>query len=495
MTVFAMTEPALLRLFERLDFAPQPKDQALSRLFERWQQKRNGRIAPTAKEMGVPELGEDAASAFMLQWDSHQDEPELTFSGAAFDSLMGPCDPGAAVLIEAPERRNAARLRRLGRLVKERAEPVLAEFDATLGDDIRIRAEIVLTPLSSRGKDIDGLFGGVAVRHHHAPEPRLRHAHRIPSGTEPLLFSLKSGAAIGQRIAQHLGQSLQPHEERDFEDGEHKSRPLVDVRGRDVIVFSGLHGGFGQSVNDRLCRLLFFIGALKDAGARHVTVITPYLCYARKDRRTKTSDPVTTRYVGQLFEAIGTDRLITMEVHNLAAFENAFRLSTTHLNPYAAFGRHIAAVAGSEPVAVVSPDIGGAKRAELFRQDLEDILQRPVSKGIADKQRSMGRVTGDLFAGDVSGCTTVILDDLISTGTTMARVAQQCRDHGATHVIVAATHGVGGEASLRNLTKPAIDAVILANTIPQTPAFMISLGSKLTILDVSDVFAQAIGSA
>jgi ribose-phosphate pyrophosphokinase len=86
----------------------------------------------------------------------------------------------------------------------------------------------------------------------------------------------------------------------------------------------------------------------------------------------------------------------------------------------------------------------------------------------------------------------VILDDLISTGTTMARVAQQCREHGARRVIVAATHGVGGAAALSNLSQPAINGVLLANTIPQTPEFVAALADRLTILDVSTIFAQAL---
>lgn len=317
--------------------------------------------------------------------------------------------------------------------------------------------------------------------------------HPAPAGRDrPLLFALRSAADMGGRIARHLGLALQEHEERDFEDGEHKTRPLADVRGGDVHVVAALHGGEGQSVNDRLCRLLFFIGALKDAGAARVTVTAPYLCYGRKDRQTKPHDPITTRYVGQIFEAVGTDRLVTMEVHNLAAFQNAFRCRTTHLDPYPVFSRHIAKVVGDAPVAVVSPDIGGAKRAELFRQALEGILGRPVAKGLADKQRSMGRVSGHLFIGDVSGCTALILDDLISTGTTMARAAQQCREHGANAALVLATHGVGGAASLPNLTQPFIDGVILTDTIPQPRDFVSALGGRLTILDVSGLLAGAV---
>ncbi|MEK7716281.1 MAG: ribose-phosphate pyrophosphokinase-like domain-containing protein, partial [Pseudomonadota bacterium] len=136
----------------------------------------------------------------------------------------------------------------------------------------------------------------------------------------PLLFALHPSRSFGEDVARQLGISLSACEERDFEDGEHKSRPLVNVRNQDVFVIQSLYADTKQSVNDKLVRLLFFIGALKDASAARVTAVVPYLSYARKDAKTQTRDPVTTRYVAQIFEAVGTDRVITMDVHNLAAF-------------------------------------------------------------------------------------------------------------------------------------------------------------------------------
>ena len=122
------------------------------------------------------------------------------------------------------------------------------------------------------------------------------------------LFSLNTSRDFSERVAKHLGIALSHHEERDFEDGEHKTRPLVNVRGQDVFVIQSLYGEPSASVNDKLCRLLFFIGALKDASAERVTAVVPYLCYARKDRKTKSRDPITTRYIAQLFEAVKCDQ-------------------------------------------------------------------------------------------------------------------------------------------------------------------------------------------
>jgi len=106
------------------------------------------------------------------------------------------------------------------------------------------------------------------------------------------LFALAGSEDLGASIAANLGLRLAAHEERDFEDGEHKCRPLESVAGADVYTIDSLYGGPIQSPNDKLCRLLFFIGALRDAGGYRVTAVVPYLCYSRKDRPTKSLDPV-----------------------------------------------------------------------------------------------------------------------------------------------------------------------------------------------------------
>jgi ribose-phosphate pyrophosphokinase len=123
--------------------------------------------------------------------------------------------------------------------------------------------------------------------------------------TAAMLFSPPGSRAYAERVATALAVALADHELGPFEDGEHKMRPLESVRGRDVYVIHSLYGEPGHTDNDKLCELLFFVGALVDASAARVSVVAPYLCYARKGRRSQARDPVTTRYVAQLFEAVG----------------------------------------------------------------------------------------------------------------------------------------------------------------------------------------------
>jgi ribose-phosphate pyrophosphokinase len=171
--------------------------------------------------------------------------------------------------------------------------------------------------------------------------------------------------AVG--LAAELDTPCEPHEERRFEDGECKLRPLADPRGADVYVLHSLHGGPQESPHDKLLGLLMFIATLRDHGAARVTAVVPYLACARKDRQTQPHDPVTQRYLAQLVEAIGTAQLIALEVHNVAAFQSAFRIPTVHLEAHRLFDAVAGGCPVEAPLVVASPNSGGVKRAQRWR--------------------------------------------------------------------------------------------------------------------------------
>lgn len=304
------------------------------------------------------------------------------------------------------------------------------------------------------------------------------------------LFALEP--ALGGRVAESLGVDLARHEERAFEDGEHKIRPLESVRGRDVYVLESLFGDSRRSVNDRLIRLLFFLGSLRDATAGRVTAVVPYLCYSRKDRRTKARDPLSTRYVAELFEAVGLDRVVTLDVHNPAAYQNAFRNRTEHLEARNLFADHFREVVGERDVAVVSPDAGGVKRAEAFRESLEKRLGRPVGRGFMEKYRSAGVVSGERLVGEVDDTDVILLDDLISSGGTLARAAAACRDAGSGRVFAAATHGVFASKAGEVLGEAPLDGVVVTDSVPLRRDRLGAARSKVEVIPVAPLIAEAV---
>lgn len=309
-----------------------------------------------------------------------------------------------------------------------------------------------------------------------------------------LMFSLEPANPFAGALADALDVTLSPHEERLFPDGERKLRPLVDPRGSDVYVVHSLHGGPVDSPHDKLFRLLMFIATLKDHGAARVTAVVPYLAYARKDQQTKAHDPVSLRYVAQLFDAVGVAQLIVLEAHNVAAFQNAFRCTTVHLSAHQVFGPLAAELAGSGTLAVVSPDPGGVKRVLLWREALEEQLRRPVNFAMIDKRRSAGTLSGGhLVAGDVEGATVLLLDDLIASGETFQRSAAALRRAGAKDVIGCAAHGLFVGDAARLLADDALSQLAVTDSVPH---FRLPEGGpvreKLRVVSAVPLFAEAI---
>jgi ribose-phosphate pyrophosphokinase len=280
------------------------------------------------------------------------------------------------------------------------------------------------------------------------------------------MFGLSETRALAERIASGLGVPLARHEERDFDDGEVKIRALDEVAGHDVVVCQSLCGDATRSVHDKLCRLLFFCAALREAGASEVTAVVPYFAYARKDKRTKWQDPVTSRYVAQLLEAVGIDAVVTLEPHNASALDNALRCRKQLLEAAPAFAGHFARRVGAAPkIVAVSPDAGGLKRARRFAELLAQALGRTVGAAFVEKERSEGRVTGELFAGDVRGAVAIVYDDLIGSGGTIARAAEACRAHGAAAVHAAAAHGVLSETAGATLAAAGLESLALGDSV------------------------------
>jgi ribose-phosphate pyrophosphokinase len=144
-------------------------------------------------------------------------------------------------------------------------------------------------------------------------------------------------------------------------------------------------------------------------------------------------------------------------------------------------------------VVVVSPDAGGIKRSERFRQRLSGALGRPVTAAFAEKHRSHeGTVSGDLLVGDVQGRCAIIVDDLISTGTTIARTVGACRAVGAGEVYAAATHGLFTAQAQQVLAGDALTGIVVTDSVPPFRLNEGKVKAKLVVLPSAGLFADAI---
>jgi ribose-phosphate pyrophosphokinase len=144
---------------------------------------------------------------------------------------------------------------------------------------------------------------------------------------------------------------------------------------------------------------------------------------------------------------------------------------------------------------VVSPDIGGAKRAEQFRRALAAELSDEPTAAFVEKRRAGGVVTGDLLVGEVRDRAVILSDDLISTGGTLARAARRCREAGAGRIFASATHGLFMGEAPAVLADPVFEGVAVADTVRSVAAAEARLPGTILHLDSSKPLADAIIAA
>jgi len=294
--------------------------------------------------------------------------------------------------------------------------------------------------------------------------------------------------------------SFARHVERTFPDSVPYVKAEENVRGKDVYVISSLYDDrqcvenriLGESVSDKFTKLIFFCNSLYDASADRITVIIPYDGFSRQDRKTESRAPVYTKYVAQQIEVSHVARVLTMDIHNLAAFQNANRIQSDNLEAKNLFvdwcEQRIESPADDEYV-VLSPDSGGMGRTRRFRDALKARWGVKVGIAYLDKERVRGEVHGDNIIGEVEGRKVFIIDDIIASGKSIAKCEKVLGEKGADLYAVFATHGLFvGQANkfLANIKRLVITDTVDPYRLDD------SFRDRLEVLETSKIFAQAI---
>ena len=301
------------------------------------------------------------------------------------------------------------------------------------------------------------------------------------------------------KIADYLDTPLSKHVETLFPDGDPYVRSDTNVRGQDVYVVDSLFTDEYESASEKFTKLLFFINSLKDASAKRVSVIMPYMFCSRMDRKTESRAPITTKYVAKLLEASGADRILTIDHHNLSSLQNSFRIPVDNLEAKNLMVDYILGIDKNgnqldkklstevpEDLVMLSPDSGGMSRTRFFRKALEKRLNKQIDMVYYDKERINGTtIKGDKIVGDVKNKNVIIIDDMISSGSTIKGAAEAVKRDGGNLYCACATHGVFTSNAEENLKD--IENVIITDTIVQDKIF-----SNLHIVSTSKLFASAI---
>jgi ribose-phosphate pyrophosphokinase len=293
------------------------------------------------------------------------------------------------------------------------------------------------------------------------------------------IFTGNAHPALGEAIAHFLGIPLGRAHLSRFSDGEVWFQIQDNVRGADVFIIQPT----AQPVNENLMELLVMLDAFKRSSASRITAVMPYYGYARQDKKDKPRVPISAKLVADLLQTAGTDRILTMDLH-ATQIQGFFDIPVDHLFAAPVIMDYVSKLKLPK-LTIVSPDAGGVERARAYAKRLGSAL------AIVDKRREKPNVAEvHHVIGDVEGRTALVVDDMVDTGGTLAKVAEALKRAGASEVLASCSHAILSGAGVQKVEESPLSRLIVTDSIPLSEEKRRC--SKLVVLSVAELLGKAI---
>jgi len=274
----------------------------------------------------------------------------------------------------------------------------------------------------------------------------------------PKIFAGSSNLKLAQDVSRIAKLPLAQIEIGKFSDGEIDVWIKDEVNNANVFILQSN----SEPVNDNIIELALTVDALKRSGAHWITAIIPYFGYSRKEKQSRTGEPISAKVVADLIISSGVNKVVCLDLH-ADAIVGFFNVPVIYLTALEVLAGKLNEQKLKSPV-VVAPDVGGVKRARNFA----NYLNAPLA--VIEKHRQVAerdKIEVLSMSGEVIGDTAVIIDDVISTGGTIIESANALKKRGVNKIIVCATHGVFAGDALKNIENSPIDKVIITDSIAQ----------------------------
>ncbi len=298
-----------------------------------------------------------------------------------------------------------------------------------------------------------------------------------------MLFAGNANPELASAIARYLKMELSQAQVGRFPEGEVEVRISEHVRGADVFLIQGT----SPPPNENLMELLIMTDALSRASAARITAVVPFFGYGRQDRKNQPGVPISAKLVANLITAAGTDRLLTIDLH-AAQIQGFFDIPVDHLYAAPVLVKHLKKVfpvSRRKRLTVVSPDVGGIKVADHFARD----FQCPLA--IVDKRRTgKSRTEVQNVIGEVKGKDILIVDDMISTGGSLAGAARALKSKGAGDIYAVVTHPVLPGRAVETVNASPLKTLWVSDTIPLSEAARRS--AKIKVISMAELLGEAI---
>jgi ribose-phosphate pyrophosphokinase len=308
-----------------------------------------------------------------------------------------------------------------------------------------------------------------------------------------MVFGGRASQELAARIASKLDVDLGQVDLRTFADGEVYCRYNESIRGADVFLVqsTAANAAHRMTPNDALLELLAMVDAAQGASAHRIIAVMPWYGYARQDKKSQPREPITARVVAKCLEAVGVDRVLTMDLHS-GQVQGFFEVPVDHMTAMPMLTQYFMDQHFDEELVIVSPDAGRVKVARNFARKIG------CHWAVMEKERPAQQVAEiGYVVGDVEGKTAVLVDDMIDTAGTLCAAARTVLDEGAARVIAAATHGVFSDPAYERLPyeESGIERIVVTDTVPQErpgkPDNVVVLSAAQTLADsIRRIFAD-----
>jgi len=300
------------------------------------------------------------------------------------------------------------------------------------------------------------------------------------------IFSGRANEPIAVKIAKHLEIPLSPVDEFVFPDGERRVRIIDQVVGEDTIIVQSA----STPVDEHYMELFFLIDSLRRSGAKSVTVVIPYFGYQRQDHIFRDGEAVSLEVIISILGSLRVDHVISVDMH-ASRIPDLFpeSISVSHLSALPIFAKKIADMGwNDEKTVLVSPDMGGIRRIKMLSELLDGMSWVATEK---NRDLETGALQENkLGEGSLEGKTrAIIVDDMISSGGTIANAVSLLKSLGIKDSCTFATHAVFSKEAPRILEECATQKVFVADTvlISEVKQF-----AKLEVLSVAGEIGESI---
>ena len=291
------------------------------------------------------------------------------------------------------------------------------------------------------------------------------------------LFAGTSHPALAQNLAEELGVTLGKLELKQFSCGEQYVKFGESIRGKNVYILQTAT----REPDKDLMQLFLICQAAKLSFAASVHVVMPHFPYARQDRVAEPREPISAKLVAHLLEETGANHLMTLDLHS-SQIQGFFSIPVDSLDARSVLVRYFREKKLQNPV-IVSPDVGGAKRAKKFADSLGAEL------AIMHKTRPQHQKSEVVeVVGNIEGRTCIIIDDMIDTAGSLCAATQALAARGALpDVYAAATHAIFSGNAQRNIAEAGLAEIVVTDTIPLNQNI-----PNVTVLPIAPLLAEVI---